>query len=145
MKSLIIFFAIICTSQISYTQSSPDQIIDKFFQDLATEKPDKVLDNFYTHMPWVSNIKVEIDKLKTNFATLQTYFGKYNGNALIVKKEIGNGALVIYSYLIKYERQPVRFTFKFYKPKDVWLSYSFSYDMSLDDELEQAVKLQNIK
>ena len=145
MKLRLILFAFILSSQITIAQSSPDQIIDKFFQDLVTEKPDKVIDNFYTHMPWVTNIKDEITKLKTNFKTLQDYFGKYSGHAVITKKEIGGGALVVYTYLVKYERQPVRFTFKFYKPKDTWLAYGFSYDMSLDEELDQSVKLQNIR
>jgi len=145
MKSFFFLIAFMFATQFSFAQSTPDQIVDKFFQDLVNEKPDQVIDNFYTHMPWVVNIKDEIAKLKTNFKTLQDYFGKYCGQALIGKKEIGGGALVIYTYLVKYERQPVRFTFKFYKPKDTWLSYGFSYDMSLDEELDQSVKLQNMR
>ncbi len=142
---VILFFMFFLPASILAAQNSPEQIIEKFFHDLTVEKPDKVLDNLYTNMPWVGNIKADIDKLKTNFTNLQTYFGKYCGNTLIAKKDIGNGSFIIYSYLIKYERQPVRFTFKFYKPKDTCLLYSFSYDVNLDEELEQSVKIQNIK
>ncbi len=131
-------------SFFAQAQSSPEQIIDKFFLDLVNEKPEKALDNLYVHLPWIANIKTEIDKLKTQFITLQTYFGKYCGNALIAKKDIA-GTFIIYSYIVKYERQPVRFTFKFYKPKDAYIVFSFSYDMNLEEELEQSMKMQNIK
>ncbi len=145
MKYLFLFVCCLSFSSFAQAQSTPEQIIDKFFQELVSEKPDKVIDDFYVHMPWVTNIKDEIAKLKTNFKSLPDYFGKFCGQALITKKEIGGGALVVYTYLVKYERQPVRFVFKFYKPKDTWLAYGFSYDMGLDDELDQSVKLQNLK
>lgn len=144
MKAFILVLSFTLASIFAQAQASPEQIIDKFFQDLVTEKPEKTIDNLYTHMPWIANIKTEIDKLKTQFVTLQTYFGKYCGNVLITKKDISN-TFFIYSYLVKYERQPVRFIFKFYKPKDAYIVFSFSYDMSLEEELEQSVKIQNMK
>ena len=145
MRSFLFFLCLLIGSGKLFAQSTPEQIMDKFFQEMVTEKPDKVIDDFYAHMPWLANIKDEIAKLKTNFKSLPDYFGKFCGQALITKKEIGGGALVLYTYLVKYERQPVRFVFKFYKPKDSWIAYGFSYDMNLDEELDQSVKLQNLK
>ncbi|MBK8328616.1 MAG: hypothetical protein IPL09_03875 [Bacteroidetes bacterium] len=144
MKKLFLSIALIFISLFAFSQNSPEQITDKFFQDIVKETPDKTIDNLYLNMPWASNIKTELDKLKTQFTSLQTYFGKYCGNTFIAKKDIG-GVFMIYSYIIRYERQPVRCTFKFYKPKDVFLVYSFSYDMSLEEELDATLKLQNIK
>ena len=43
--------------------------------------------------------------------------------------------------MVKYDRQPMRFTFKLYKPNDKWILFSFKIDVDLDDELEQAAKL----
>ncbi|MBK7692320.1 MAG: hypothetical protein IPK62_05390 [Bacteroidetes bacterium] len=144
MKSLFFGILLLLGSFSVQAQSSPEQIIDKFFQDLVTEKPEKALDNLYTHLPWLANIKGDVDKLKTQFITLQTYFGKYCGNAMIAKKDIAN-TFIIYSYLVKYERQPVRFTFKFYKPKDSYIVFSFSYDMNLEEELDKCMKMDQIK
>jgi hypothetical protein len=48
---------------------------------------------------------------------------------------------MLYSYLVKYDRQPLRFIFKFYKPNDKWVLYSYALDDSLDDEIQEAAKL----
>jgi hypothetical protein len=45
----------------------------------------------------------------------------------------------IQTYLLKYDRQPLRLTFKLYKPGDKWIMYSFSYDDTLDEDLEKAL------
>ena len=141
---LIICLFFYATSNV-YSQQSQEQIIDKFFADMLTEKPNQVLDNLYKNMPWVNNIKTDIDKLKSQFSELEKYFGKYNGYVLIGKKEIGSNVFSSYNYILKYERQPIRCTFKFYKPKDTVLLYSFSYDMNLEEELDTSTKIQNMK
>ncbi len=48
---------------------------------------------------------------------------------------------MLYSYLVKYDRQPLRFIFKFYKLNDKWVLYSYALDDSLDDEIQEAAKL----
>lgn len=40
--------------------------------------------------------------------------------------------------MIKYDRQPVRFQFIFYKPSDKWQLQDFRYDDDLDTELIEA-------
>jgi hypothetical protein len=34
-----------------------------------------------------------------------------------------------------FERQPVRLEFVFYRPKDKWIIYSYSFDDNIDEEL----------
>jgi hypothetical protein len=68
------------------------------------------------------------------------YVGKYYGNELITKKQFSE-SFVLYSYVFKYDRQPIRFIFKFYKPNDKWMLYSMKIDRDLDDEIEQSAKL----
>ncbi|MBK9300582.1 MAG: hypothetical protein IPN14_08235 [Bacteroidetes bacterium] len=51
---------------------------------------------------------------------------------------------MIYSKTIRYERQPVRYRLNFTNQK-TFFAYSFSYDMSLEEELDATLKLQNIK
>lgn len=66
--------------------------------------------------------------------------GKYHGQELITTKKFSE-SFILYSYLEKYDRQPIRFIFKFYKPDDKWVLYSYALDDGLDDEIQEAAKL----
>jgi hypothetical protein len=66
--------------------------------------------------------------------------GNYYGQELISTKQV-RGRLKVYSYLLKYDRQPVRFIFKFYKAHDKWMLYGFKFDDDMDAELERAARL----
>ncbi len=42
--------------------------------------------------------------------------------------------------LVKYERQPLRFIFKYYKPQNDWRILNFSFDENVDEALEEIMK-----
>jgi len=82
-----------------------------------------------------------ITKIKSQLEGLnEDYVGKYYGYELIVEKKLGESYILL-SYLVKFDRQPIRYTFQFYKPKDKWSIYSFQFDGSIDDEIEEAAKI----
>ncbi|MFT3796506.1 hypothetical protein [Flavobacterium sp.] len=98
----------------------------------------------YATNPWTSRIKDGIEQIKNEVGKYTIdYIGKYYGNELIAKKQFSE-SLILYSYLVKYDRQPMRFIFKLYKPNDKWTLYEFSIDSSIDEEIEQAAKLYNL-
>jgi hypothetical protein len=125
-------------------QQAPDQIIEKFFDDYQTNDPGAVLDSLYTHMPTADDIAEDIARLKSQFVGLKDVVGAYRGYELITEKSIAD-KFNVYSYLVRYERQPVRFVFVFYKPAERWGLFSFSYDDNLLMELEQSVRLEQKK
>ncbi len=84
----------------------------------------------------------QIATLKGKLDALRQTIGKYIGHELIVQKT-ASPSLVFYSYLVKHENQPIRFTFMFYKPKSDWVLYRFKYDDQMDAELEEAGKINN--
>jgi len=49
------------------------------------------------------------------------------------------------TFIVKFERQPLRFKFLMYKPDNTWSLNNFSYDASIDDELEEASKAYRFK
>jgi len=122
----------------SYAQN-PEEMMNLFFNTYKQNKPIEALNELYSHTPWLERIRDDVEKLKTQFGDLKTLVGEYNGHELLYKKNV-KGCFVMASYLVKYDRQPVRINFEFYKPKDKWFLYSFSYDDNLEVDIDKAMK-----
>ena len=143
MKKLSVLFLLLIWSIHCFPQSDPEQLIEEFFRTYQAGKPNEAIDNLYASNAWKNDIQESITNLKETFASLEGTVGKYNGHLLIAKRDLV-GTYIIYSYLVKYERQPIRFYFEFYKPSDTWHIYSFSFDDDVDDELAESMKIQNL-
>ena len=99
------------------------------------------IDNLYATNRWLNRASDATTNVKNKLSELtEDYVGKSHGYELIVKKELAN-SYVLVSYFVKYDRQPIRFTFQFYKPTNQWLIYKFTFDADIDDEIEIAAKL----
>lgn len=135
---LITVFAILCIN--SFAQNSPDAIIKTFF-DAYAKNPSKAVEDIYATNPWTARIKDGIENMKNEVSGYTNDFvGKYYGYELITKKQLSE-SFILYSYMVKYDRQPIRFVFELYKPNDKWTLFSFKIDSNIDDEIEQAAKL----
>ena len=141
---LIILF---CSNAYAQTTSEPAKqpttitgaatLVDKFFKAYKEDTRKAVLDLFKTN-PLIDSAKLNdlIDKINKECGPM----GKYMGKELITQKKASN-SLVLYSYLVKHEVQPVRFTFMFYKPKNDWIIYRFYFDGNVETELQDSAKL----
>lgn len=139
MKKLL-FILMISASGSLIAQSSPQDLIDNFF---VTYEKDagKAVKELYKTNTWTERIKDDIDKvIGTVNSFTESYMGEYHGYEIITTKRFSQ-SFELYSYLVKYDRQPIRFIFKFYKPKDKWVLYSYALDDNLDDEIQEAAKL----
>ncbi|NLN24630.1 MAG: hypothetical protein GX163_03040 [Bacteroidetes bacterium] len=139
MKKLLIVL-LITTSGSLFAQSSPENLINDFF---VTYEKDagKAVKDLYATNKWTERIKDGIANIVSSVnGFTESYMGKYYGYELITKKKFSE-SFVLYSYLVKYDRQPLRFTFKFYKANDKWTLNSFSFDDSFGHEIEEAAKL----
>jgi hypothetical protein len=116
--------------------------LDAFFKKYKTS-PDSAIDYIFgTNKLFANNPQINL--LKQKIDSLQLSLGKYVGHELISQRSATN-SLVIYSYLVKHEDQPIRFIFMFYKAKNDWALYRFNYDDGMDTELLEAVKINNKK
>ena len=140
MKKPFVFLIMALFTLTAFGQSNPEDIINKFFKNYE-KSPSKAIEEIYANNPWTSRLKdgIEIMKNEVNKYTID-YLGKYYGYELITKKQFSE-SFILYSYMLKYDRQPVRFIFKLYKPNDKWAFFSLNIDSELDDEIEQAAKL----
>ena len=145
MKTFLLAVMFLFVAVGVQAQTNPEKIIEEFFQNYQQGEAVVALDKLYSHMAmsWSDRIKDDLDKIKSQFAGLQSIVGQYYGNKLLAHKELA-GTYSIYSYIVKFDRQPVRFVFQFYKPQDTWYLYGFSYDDSITDELKEAVKVYNL-
>jgi hypothetical protein len=139
MKRLL-FILLISISGNIFAQSETQNLLDNFFK--AYEKDSgKAVKELYATNKWTERAKDDIEKIVgiVNGFT-ESYMGKYNGYEIITTKKFSE-SFILYSYLVKYDRQPIRFIFKFYKPSDKWVLYSFALDDDLDNEIQEAAKL----
>jgi len=137
----IVAFLFILTTVSALGQSEPEDLIKKFFKEYEEEGAFVALDNLYSNNKWMSTNQEAVDNLKTQLNDINNVVGEYYGYEPITKKTMGK-SFVLYSYLVKYDRQPIRFTFEFYKPNDKWMTFYFAFDENLDEELEESAKIQ---
>ncbi len=114
-------------------------LIDNFFKKYKEDGTSAAIDYLFgTNKLFANNAQISL--LKQKLDSLRIALGPFNGRELIVQKTAAP-SLVFYSYLVKHENQPLRFTFMFYKPKNDWVLYRFKFDDQIDSELEQAGRI----
>lgn len=139
MKKLLLI-GLLFLSMSMYAQKTPLDLINDFFSSYEKDPGEAVKEMYKTNV-WMERIKDDIDNIaiKLNGLTID-YVGKYYGYELITSQKFSE-SFVLYSYLVKYDRQPLRFTFKFYKPNDTWVLYGFQYDDTFSTDIEEAAKI----
>lgn len=122
-------------------QSKPEELAERFFTTYEERGSTAALDELYATNKWMNKAEDAILDLKNKMQGLnEDYVGKYYGYELIAEKRISS-SYVLLSYIVKFDRQPLRYTFQFYKPNDQWKMYSFKYDGNLGNELEESAKI----
>jgi hypothetical protein len=137
----VLVFCLTITSALAQSKSEEENLTTTFFKTFKTD-PIKAYDNLFADNKWISKSDLETTKIK-----LKDYLadlGEFLGFEEITLKKAGE-SYILKSFLIKYDRQPVRFTFILYKPVDKWKIQNFSYDNNLSDELDAAAKLDRLK
>jgi hypothetical protein len=133
----------LCVAPAGAQQQGPADITKKFFEVYAS-KPMDAIDFVFSDVKHDKQVSDDITAIKKNLKVTIDQDGSYSGYELITEKGVG-GTLKLLSYLVKYDRQPVRFTFIFYKPKDVWKIYTFQFNTNFDEELISAAGVDQLK
>lgn len=142
-RSVIALFAMLMsfTALAADGDAGYEPLIQKFFKQFEGGKVNEAIDELYSTNKWIDQQRDMVQNIKTQFAGVVPLVGQYRGRELIGTATIG-GRLVHVTYLMLYDRQPLRFEFQFYKPKDAWIIYSFSFDTKLSDEIEAAARAE---
>jgi len=111
------------------------RIIEEFFVKLKAGKSVEAVDFIYSGNPWISRDSDAVNNLKNQISSLGNLVGKYTGHEKLIETVTAGRFAYLY-YFVSYDRQPLSFTFEFYRPKDKWMIFSFSFDADIDDEIE---------
>jgi len=141
-KILLILFTLIQSSCSSNSKDGGSQIIiKKFFSLYETKGVESALNYAYSTNSWLaSGSREDTQKVIMQLKEFTTKLGKLNGFELLKKKDI-NERYTVCSYMLMYDRQPLRFTFIFYKPNVEWQLQSFQYDVGMSDESVNSINL----
>lgn len=132
------------STSILKAQATTEEITSEFFKTYEKSPMEAVGYVFGTNKWMVDRNKDGIANVKSQLTNFLGLVGDYYGYEKITEKSIGESYKLV-SYMIKYDRQPLRFTFVFYKPKDKWQVQNFKFDDSLDEELEESAKIYRLK
>ncbi|MEO6150329.1 MAG: hypothetical protein ABIN95_03915 [Mucilaginibacter sp.] len=117
--------------------------IKLFFEKYRSDGPVKAVDFISATNKLISSGD-QIASLKVKLDSLHHKLGNYRGYGQITRKYVADD-LYLCSYLVKYERQPLRFVFIFYRPDKNWILQSFSFDTDVVSELEESGKIYLIE
>ena len=102
------------------------------------------IDNLFKTNEILYENKIEKENISNQIIEFTNKLGNYHGYELIKKYSLKN-KVYLYTYVLMYERQPIRFTFVLYKPNKKWKLYNFRFDVSIIEELLESTKLQYLE
>jgi hypothetical protein len=122
------------STRVSVAQERPEDVTTQFFV-LYTEKgTDAAVDYVFATNRWLNSEQATIDNIKAQLKKGVAIIGQYYGYELIERKQLGE-SFVLLSYMLRYDRQPIKFSFILYKPNDKWQIQNLKFDDRLDDDI----------
>ena len=143
MKKLFIITTLLLFNHYANGQSNPEDYIKKFFIDFPKDS-NKAVDELYSTNHYTKEMAESISNMKKVAENYPSALGNFYGYELITKKECTNN-FILFSYFVRYDRQPMKFTFEFYKPNDKWTLYSLNFANNIDEDVEQAARNSDSK
>lgn len=130
-------------SQAQDSNAEPEGFVKQFFEILTSKGSEEAVSSFFRTNKYMSVAEAQINTLASRLGESIELLGEFYTYELITKAEL-NESYKIYSYLVKFDRQPLRFNFSFYRPNDTWVAMNFEFNDSFDEELKEAIKLYRL-
>jgi hypothetical protein len=144
MRIILALLLLLSLTNISLAQSTPGEITNKFFAIYKQGSSDKALDYLFSNTPYAKDIEEGIDDVKRQLKKQYELIGTYNGTDLLSTKTAGPN-VIMYTYMVRHNKEPLTFNIMFYRPNDKWQMQSFKYHNNTSEELEEASKAYRLK
>lgn len=125
-------------------EKSPENLVNTFFELYRSRGPVTAVDYIFANNPYIFEKQESIQSLKTKISNLEKMLGKERGSFMVQNQDF-EGTIRVITYIVKFDRQPLRFSFVFYKPADRWLTYQFNFDDAIDDSILKEAKTLNFR
>ncbi len=139
---LIVTSPLTLCSPASNKNAEAEKIINQFFQTYKNTGHKEALVALLALNKWITN--EDVNKLVSQIDEMAVQIGKYYGYEKIGESTYGP-SVIQYIYLANYERQPLKFIFRFYKANDHWEFQSFNYEIDFMKELDEAGKAYRLE
>lgn len=101
-----------------HAQKTPKEITDKFMETYTT-LPAMALRFAFMDPMCAEKIQEQEDALVARANTFPDIYGFYYGHELLSEEKVGE-SVIIYTYLVKYQCQPIELKLVLYNAKDEW-------------------------
>lgn len=150
MNKTGIFFILcligILNQNISIAQTNPEDISENFFSILKVHGIELAYDYLYSDNRAIDNNEDLINDSKHKLTLITKEIGDYHGYELISKEETGKSYVKL-SFLLKYDKSPLKFTIIYYMPDNTWKVLDINYTRNIDDKtpMIRQLPLRNIR
>jgi len=143
MKNTVLILALSLISTLSLAQKQDDGqvILDKFFEFYDTRGYEYAVRYLWSTNKWIPAGGDVMDNIIQQLSKKVDVMGDFIGQEQIRSRTLGSRIRIV-SYLVYYERDPIRFTFVLYKNNEGWEISNFEFDTKFEKELEESMKLK---
>ena len=136
-----LLYLIVIFCPLSVSAQDYNGLTETFFALVAQGRTDDAIDFVYDTNPWMSKNSDQVTNLKAELGKLGELVGEYVYHELLVAEKAGS-RYVHLVYLVGYERQPLRFELRLYRPDAQWRLQGVSFDAALLEDIEKAATLK---
>lgn len=117
----------------TFAQTSPNDILDTFFNLMAEDKAEAAIDYSFNTNPFNKGAFADPGlQMKRQFNTQIQTFGDYLGYEVIVRRQTGDSYIRM-GIMLRYEASPIRLNMVLYKPSETWQVQ----EMNLSGKIEE--------
>lgn len=121
-------------------QDDGQELITKFFDLYKTRGYDAAVRYCWSTNKWIPSSPDDMNKIILSLGKQVDQMGDYLGQEELKSKKVGSRFRIV-SYLVYYQRDPVRFTFELYRNNQNWEITDFVFDTRFEQEIEESIML----
>lgn len=134
MKKVFLILVFALSVNVLFAQNTTYQgVVEEFFSLYENKGPNEAVDFIFSTNKYLESNQDQVTAIKLKLGTAVAVIGEFTGYEPVIVKEIGQ-SMMQGTYMVKYLRQPLFFTFIMYKPEKYWQIQTLRFDDKLSEE-----------